>query len=235
MSKTLKIILGIASLLLAVFFAVLFVFLPGPLSILFVALAGLFGLLFIVMLVIALSGGKGDPVKVSEADITITIEDTEGKKARFEKKQTLTPQGKDLVDIRDRNAFTRGTIDDFELEPGEVGERMTIGKYYIIKTVFNPPLKKGKEITRRIAYNMYNAFLEDEMDIFIVGDYPTKLMKFRINFPDGRRPEGVRAFIKPKDQPREKYELGVADGAEFILWEIADFTPGTQYHLEWFW
>ena len=232
MSKKLKTILIIASLLLAIIFvAVHFVF---P-NILFIALAALFALLFVVVVIYALFSGKGDPVKVTEAEISITILDKEGKAARFEKRQTLTPAGSDLADIRDRNAFTKGRIDDFEVEPGEIKERMTIGKYYIFKVVFDPPLKKRKAITRRIAYNMKNAFLDDEVDVFIVGDYPTKLMKFRIDFPDERRPEGVRAFIKPKDQPRERFDLDVADGSEYILWEIADFSPGAQYHLEWFW
>lgn len=232
MSKTLKTILIIVFLLLAIIFVALYFLTP---DLLFIALAGLFGLLFIAITVYTFMSRKGDPVKVSEAEITITIQDKEGKSARFEKLQTLTPTGSDLVDIRDRNAFTKGSIDDFEVEPGEIKERVTIGKYYIFKVVFDPPLKKGKTVTRRIAYNMTNAFPDDEVDIFIVGDYPTKLMKFRINFPDDRRPEGVRAFVKPKDQPREKFELDIPDGSEYILWEIADFTPRTQYHLEWFW
>ncbi|MCP4229757.1 MAG: hypothetical protein GY771_06375 [bacterium] len=235
MSKTIIIILALVSFLLTVIFIALFAFLPGPLSILFIALAGLFALSFVVMMAIALFTGKGLPVKISESGITIAIRDKEGKSARFEKTQTLTPAGADLVDIRDRNAFTKGSINDFEVEPGEIKERMTIGKYYIFKVVFDPPLKKGKTVTRRIAYNMTNAFLDDEVDVFIVGDYPTKLMKFRINFPDDRRPEGVRAFVKPKDQPRERFDLDVPDGSEYILWEIEDYTPGTQYHLEWFW
>jgi hypothetical protein len=232
MSKTLKIILIVVFFVLAITFVALYFFTP---NLLFIALAGLFALLCVVMVIYAVFPGKGDPVKVSEAEISITILDKEGKSARFEKTQTLTPIGKDLVDIRDRNAFTKGRIDDFEVEPGEIKERMTVGKYYIFKVVFDPPLKKGKQVTRSIAYNMTNAFLDDEMDVSIVGDYPTKLMKFRINFPDERRPEGVRAFVKPKDQPRERFDLDVPDGSEQILWEIADFTPRTQYHLEWFW
>lgn len=172
-------------------------------------------------------------VKVPKGSIDIEIKDSTGKLARFTRTQTLIPVKQDLVDIRDRNTFTKGTIDDFELSVGEVGERMTIGKYYIIKTVFKPPLPKGKEVTRSIAYNMFDAFADDEVSFMFVGDYPTRDFTFSVDFPEDRKPTSRKAYSKDEGGPRADAALAEEDGR--LVWRIANLKPGTQYYVEWVW
>jgi hypothetical protein len=172
-------------------------------------------------------------VKVLEGSIEIGINDQTGKLARFTRTQTLIPLKQDLVDIRDRNAFTKGTIDDFELSVGEVGERITIGKYYIIKTVFKPPLARGKEVTRSIAYNMFDAFTDDEISFMFVGDYRTKNFTFSVGFPEDRKPSSHKAYSKDESGRKVNAELDEEDGR--LVWHIANLKPGTQYYIEWVW
>ncbi len=172
-------------------------------------------------------------VKVLKGSIEIDIKDRTGKLARFTRTQTLIPVKQDMVDIRDRNTFTKGTIDDFELSVGEVGERMTIGKYYIIKTVFKPPLPKGKEVTRSIAYKMFNAFADDEVSFMFVGDYPTRDFTFSVGFPEDRKPTSRKAYSKDEGGPKVDAQLAEEDGR--LVWRIAHLKRGTQYYVEWFW
>jgi hypothetical protein len=172
-------------------------------------------------------------VKVLKGSIEIDIKDRTGKLARFTRTQTLIPIKQDMVDIRDRNTFTKGTIDDFELSVGEVGERLMIGKYYIIKTVFKPPLPKGKETTRSIAYNMFDAFADDEVSFMFVGDYPTRDFTFSVGFPEDRKPTSHKAYSKDEGGPRVDAALAEEDGR--LVWRIANLKPGTQYYVEWVW
>ncbi|UCE28199.1 MAG: hypothetical protein JSW52_05485 [Candidatus Coatesbacteria bacterium] len=172
-------------------------------------------------------------LKVVKGNIDIEIKDGTGKLARFTRTQTLVPVKEDLVDIRDRNTFTKGTIDDFELSVGEVGERMTIGKYYIIKTVFKPPLPKGKEVTRSISYNMFDAFVDDEVSFMFVGDYPTRDFTFGVRFPEDRKPASHKAYSKDEGGP--KVDAALAEEGDSLVWRITNLKPGTQYYVEWVW
>jgi hypothetical protein len=191
------------------------------------------GLIALISLIWTIMTWTKPGVKVIKGSIDIDIKDGTGKLARFTRTQTLVPVKENLVDIRDRNTFTKGTIDDFELSVGEVGERMTIGKYYIIKTVFKPPLPKGKEFTRSIAYNMFDAFADDEISFMFVGDYPTKDFTFCVGFPENRKPSSYKAYSKAEGGPRADAQL--SEEGNKLLWRIVNLKPGTQYYVEWVW
>lgn len=191
------------------------------------------GLLTLIFLIWIITTWSKPGVNVLKGSIDIRINDGTGKLARFTRTQTLIPIKRDLVDIRDRNAFTKGNIDDFELSIGKIGERITIGKYYIIKTVFKPPLPKGKKANRSIAYNMYDAFVDDEISFMFVGDYPTKDFSFSVGFPEDRKPMSYNAYSRDEGGPKVEARLVEENGR--LTWRIANLKPGTQYFVEWIW
>jgi hypothetical protein len=174
-------------------------------------------------------------LKVKSAELTLRLLDAKGEVARFEKKQEIVPVRRPLADIRDRNLFTKGRLDDFEVAPGEIGERMSVGKYYIIKVVFEPPLAPGSPVTRRVAYNIYGAFTGEDVSFMFVGDYPTDDVIFRVEFPTERLPNRTRAYVKKEGRVPKPAELRRSpDGAE-LEWRVSRLKPGVQYHLEWNW
>jgi len=174
-------------------------------------------------------------LKVKSAELTLKILDVDGNVAYFEKKQELVPRGKPLADIRDRNLFTRGRLDDFHVSPGEIGERMSVGKYYIIKVVFKPPLAPGVPVIRKVAYNIYDAFGGDDVSFMFVGDYATDDVVFRVQFPPERLPHRTRAFVKTEGRAPKPADLKRSpDGAE-VEWRVGRVKPGVQYHVEWSW
>jgi hypothetical protein len=174
-------------------------------------------------------------LKVKSAELTLTLLDAGGEVARFEKRQELVPLRKPLADIRDRNLFTKGRLDDFEVSPGEIGERMSVGKYYIIKVVFKPPLPPGAPVARRVAYNMYGAFTGEDVSFMFVGDYPTDDVVFRVEFPPERLPHRARAYVKKEGGAPRPADLQRSRDGVALEWRISRFKPGTQYHLEWNW
>lgn len=174
-------------------------------------------------------------LKVRSAELTLKLLDADGEVAHFEKKQELMPIGKPLADIRDRNLFTKGRLDDFDVAPGEIGERMSVGKYYIIKVVFKPPLAPGVPVSRRVAYNIYEAFTADDVSFMFVGDYPTDDVVFRVEFPPGRLPHRARAYVKRENRAPKPADLDrSADGA-VLEWHVGRMRPGAQYYVEWTW
>lgn len=174
-------------------------------------------------------------LKVKSAELTLRLLDADGEVARFEKKQELVPLRKALADIRDRNLFTKGRLDDFEVSPGEIGERMSVGRYYIIKVVFKPPLAPGVPVARRVAYNMYGAFTGDDVSFMFVGDYPTDDVVFRVEFPPERLPHRTRAYVKKEGGAPRPADLQRSPDGVGLEWHISRFKPGAQYHLEWNW
>lgn len=191
--------------------------------------------LAVVAGVIAAGVFRRPGVHVRRAEVSLTLLDAEGRRARFEKVQELVPVRKPLVDIRDRNLFTRGRLDDFEVSPGEVGERMSLGKYYIIKVVFKPPLPAGKAVTRRVAYTIYDGFTEDDVAFMFVGDYPTNDFILRVNFPAERLPRNERAEVKTEGRPAKPATITKSPDGTALIWRISDLRPGTQYHIRWSW
>lgn len=174
-------------------------------------------------------------MKITNADITLRILDAAGKVAYFEKIQELVPRGKPLADIRDRNIFTKGRLDDFDVHPGEIGERMSVGKYYIIKVVFTPPLAPGVPVTRKVAYNIYDAFAGDDVSFMFVGDYATDNVVFRVQFPPERLPHRARAFIKAEGRAAKPADLKHSPDKAELEWRVGRVKPGLQYHVEWNW
>jgi hypothetical protein len=174
-------------------------------------------------------------LKVRTAELTLKLLDVDGKVARFEKKQDLVPMAKPLADIRDRNLFTKGRLDDFDVAPGEIGERMSVGKYYIIKVVFKPPLAPGVPVSRRVAYNIYEAFNSDDVSFMFVGDYATDDVIFRVEFPPGRLPHRARAYVKKENRAPKTADIHrSADGA-VLEWRVGRMRAGAQYYVEWTW
>lgn len=174
-------------------------------------------------------------LKVKSAELTLRILDADGKVASFEKKQELVPRGKPLADIRDRNLFTKGRLDDFDVSPGEIGERMSVGKYYIIKVVFKPPLAPGIPVTRKVAYNIYDAFLGDDVSFMFVGDYATDDVVFRVQFPPARVPHRTRSFVKTEGRAPKPADLTRSADRTELEWHVGRVRPGVQYHVEWSW
>jgi hypothetical protein len=174
-------------------------------------------------------------LRVKSAELTLSLLDAEGKVAHFEKKQELVPLRQPLADIRDRNLFTRGRLDDFEVSPGEIGERMSVGKYYIIKVVFKPPLPPGVPASRKVAYNIYDAFTGEDVSFMFVGDYPTDDVVFRVHFPPGRTPHRTRAFVKVEGRKSKASDLEASADGNVLAWRVGRMKPGAQYHLEWSW
>jgi len=140
-----------------------------------------------------------------------------------------------LADIRDRNLFTRGRLEDFEVSPGEIGERMSVGKYYIIKVVFKPPLAPGVPVSRKVAYNIYDAFGGEDVSFMFVGDYPTDDVVFRVVFPPQRLPHRTKAFVKIEGRTPKPAELERASDGAALEWRVGRMRPGEQYHVEWSW
>ncbi len=174
-------------------------------------------------------------LKVRRAELTLKLLDVDGKVARFEKEQELVPMGKPLADIRDRNLFTKGRLDDFDVAPGEIGERMSVGKYYIIKVVFKPPLEPGVPVSRRVGYNIYEAFTSDDVSFMFVGDYATDDVVFRVEFPTERLPHRARAYVKKENRAPKPADLHrSADGA-VLEWRVGRMRAGAQYYVEWAW
>jgi hypothetical protein len=174
-------------------------------------------------------------LKVRSAELTLKLIDADGKVARFEKKQELVPVAKPLVDIRDRNLFTTGRLDDFDVAPGEIGERMSVGKYYIIKVVFKPPLPPGVPVSRTLAYNIYEAFTGDDVSFMFVGDYPTDDVVFRVEFPPGRLPHRARAYVKKENRASKPADLQRSPDGAVLEWRVGRMKAGSQYHVEWTW
>jgi len=174
-------------------------------------------------------------IRVKSAELTLSLLDAEGKVAHFEKRQELVPLRQPLADIRDRNLFTRGRLDDFEVSPGEIGERMSVGKYYIIKVVFKPPLAPGVPVSRKVAYNIYDAFTGEDVSFMFVGDYPTDDVVFRVHFPPGRTPHRTRAFVKVGAREPKASDLETSPDGNVLAWRVGRMKPGAQYHLEWSW
>lgn len=174
-------------------------------------------------------------LRIKSARLTLEIRDAEGKVARFEKEQELVPLGRPLADIRDRNLFTRGRLEDFEVSPGEIGERMSVGKYYIIKVVFKPPLAPGVPVSRKVAYNIYDAFGGEDVSFMFVGDYPTDDVVFRVVFPPQRLPHRTKAFVKIEGRTPKPAELERASDGAALEWRVGRMRPGEQYHVEWSW
>jgi hypothetical protein len=174
-------------------------------------------------------------LKIKSARLTLDIRDAEGKVARFEKEQELIPLGRPLADIRDRNLFTRGRLEDFEVSPGEIGERMSVGKYYIIKVVFKPPLPAGVPVSRKVAYNIHDAFGGEDVSFMFVGDYPTDDVVFRVLFPPERLPHRTRAFVKTEGRSPKPAEIERASDGGALEWWVGRMRPGEQYHVEWSW
>jgi hypothetical protein len=174
-------------------------------------------------------------LKVRSAELTLKLVDAEGKVARFEKKQDLVPVGKPLADIRDRNLFTKGSLDEFEVSPGEIGERMSVGKYYIIKVVFKPPLPPGVPVSRTLAYNIYEAFTGDDVSFMFVGDYPTDDVVFRVEFPRDRLPHRAQACVKKENQTSKPAALQRSPDGAVLEWRVGRMRAGLQYHVEWTW
>jgi len=174
-------------------------------------------------------------LKIKSARLTLRILDAEGKKARFEKEQELVPLGRPLSDIRDRNLFTRGRLDDFDVSPGEIGERMSVGRYYIIKVVFEPPLPPGVPVTRKVAYNIYDAFPGEDVSFMFVGDYRTDDVVFRVTFPPERLPYRTKAFAKTEGRAPKPAELERGPDGTTLEWRVGRMRPGEQYHVEWSW
>ncbi|NIT35416.1 MAG: hypothetical protein GTN49_02770 [candidate division Zixibacteria bacterium] len=174
-------------------------------------------------------------LRVKSAKLSLDLLDAEGKVAHFGKVQELVPLGQPLGDIRDRNLFTRGRLDDFEVSPGEIGERMSVGKYYIIKVVFKPPLAPGVPTSRKVAYNIYDAFTGEDVSFMFVGDYPTDDAVFRVNFPPGRTPHRTRAFVKVEGRAPKGSDLEASPDGKVLTWRLGRMKPGAQYHVEWSW
>jgi hypothetical protein len=174
-------------------------------------------------------------LKIRSARLTLTLQDAEGRVARFEKEQELVPLRRPLADIRDRNLFTQGRLDDFDVSPGEIGERMSVGKYYIIKVVFKPPLAPGVAVRRRLGYNLYDAFNCEDVSFMFVGDYPTDDVVFRAVFPNGRRPYRARAFVKAEGRAPKPAEIEAGPDRATLEWRVGRMKAGEQYHVEWSW
>jgi hypothetical protein len=174
-------------------------------------------------------------LKIKSAELRLKILDGAGNVAHFEKVQELVPLHRPLADIRDRNLFTRGRLDDFDVSPGEIGERMSVGKYYIIKVVFKPPLEPGKAVSRRVAYNIYDAFPGEDVSFMFVGDYPTDDVVFRVEFPPERLPHSSKAYVKSEGRDARPAELALAADRSTLEWHVGRMKPGEQYHLEWSW
>jgi hypothetical protein len=174
-------------------------------------------------------------LKVKSAELTLKLLDAGGEVAHFEKEQELVPARKPLADIRDRNLFTKGRLADFEVAPGQIGERMSVGKYYIIKVVFEPPLAPGVSVTRRVAYNIYEAFTGDDVSFMFVGDYPTDDVLFRVEFPPERLPHRARAYVRKEGRAPRPADLQRSPDGSTLEWRISRLKPGTQYHVEWTW
>ncbi len=174
-------------------------------------------------------------LKVKNVTVTLTLADGRGRRAHYEKVQELIPLRRPLADIRDRNLFTRGRLDDFEVAPGEIGERMSLGKYYLVKVVFKPPLPPGVPATRRIAYDIYDGFTDDDVAFMFVGDYPTENFTLRVNFPPERLPRRTRAYVKVEGRPAKDAALERSPDGAAVSWRVAGMKPGVQYHVEWNW
>ena len=174
-------------------------------------------------------------LRVKSARLTLEIRDAEGNVARFEKEQELVPLRRPLADIRDRNLFTRGRLDDFEVSPGEIGERMSVGKYYIIKVVFKPPLPPGAPVSRKVAYNIYDGFGGEDVSFMFVGDYPTDDVVFRVVFPPQRLPHRTKAFVKTEGRAPKPAALETMPEGAVLQWHVGRMRPGEQYHVEWSW
>ncbi|UCH78388.1 MAG: hypothetical protein JSU81_00120 [Candidatus Coatesbacteria bacterium] len=174
-------------------------------------------------------------LKVKSAEVTLRLLDAGGSVAHFEKRQELVPLGRPLADIRDRNLFTRGRLDDFEVEPGEIGERMSIGKYYIIKVVFKPPLAPGVPVARRLAYKLYDAFPGEDVSFMFVGDYLTDDVVFRVYFPPDRLPHRAGAHVKIEGRPPKAGDVELSPDKGLLTWHLGRMQPGAQYHVEWSW
>lgn len=174
-------------------------------------------------------------LRVKETAVTLTLADAAGRMARYEKSQVLIPLRRPLVDIRDRNLFTRGRLDDFDVQPGEIGERMSLGKYYLLKIVFRPPLPPGRAVTRRISYNIYDGFVDEDVAFMIVGDYPTDVFTLRVNFPAERLPRRERAYVKVEGRPEKPGALERSPDGKTLTWRVAGMKPGVQYHVQWSW
>jgi len=174
-------------------------------------------------------------VRAETAGVTLTIHDRDGRRATVEKTQTLAPVRKPLTEIRDRSLFSRGRMDDFSVSPGEIGERIGLGKYHMTKVVFNPPLPPGQTVTRKLAYNIYDGFGDDDVAVMFVADYPTASAELTVNFPPERTARRSRAYIRTDRQPDRAGTLEISPDGRALRWRLADIKPGPQYHLEWTW
>jgi len=188
-----------------------------------------------VVVIWVVLGRKQPVLKVTRTEITLAIADAEGRETSVAKVQEITPVGKPLVDIRDRSLFTKGRVDDIEVLPGVVAERMALGKYNIAKVVFEPPLEAGKTTTRRVTYKIYDGFIEDDVSLMFVGDYPTDRLSLRVDFPAARRPRRIRAFVREGKKPDRPADATLSPDGGHATWTVADVKVGVQYHFEWTW
>jgi len=175
------------------------------------------------------------PLRVKQAALTVTLEGADGRRARVVKTQELVPLRKPLGDIRDRSLFTPGRLDDIEVSPGAVAERMGLGKYHITKVVFKPPLPPGRPVNRTMSYVIYDGFAAADVAFMFVGDYPTDELALTVVFPPERRPHRARVFVRAPGRPDKPAEVTRAPDGSSLGWRLTDVKVGVQYHIEWSW
>jgi len=179
------------------------------------------------------------PFQMLLSEITLTIKDKEGKKARCEKKHVFRIYRDNIVDRIVDKIIADGSIENMSVSPGELRDaRKEVGMYHI-ETGFRHSLPKQKEFEHSLSFDFINSFTKSIESYSIFVDYPvTRKVIIKIIFPRERECKESNMFlIKGILEKRlEKPSFSrLKDGRCQIHWERKGLKMNDTYKLEWEW
>lgn len=179
------------------------------------------------------------PFQVLLSEITLTIEDKEGKRVHCEKKHFFRIHRENVVDRIVDKIIADGSIENISVSPGELKDARKEVGIYRIETGFRHSLPKQKEFEHSLSFNFIDSFTKSIESYSIFVDYPvTKKIIVKVIFPSERECRESNMFlIKGILEKRlEKPSFSrLKDGKCQIHWERKGLRMNDTYKLEWEW
>lgn len=176
--------------------------------------------------------------EILDYEITLDLKDAKGRKAVFEKRQTVRFLQHNIIAFQDYAWGDGDVFTSYTCTPGQVVDRYREGDRWNILISLRQTKGKGDIETFHVQRTATNGFVADEEWLQTEIRHPTRRLRLSILFPKQRHCR--RAFVQTRSTNRTQtlspHRFAVLpNGRQMVSWETGAVASLEVFTLHWQW
>jgi hypothetical protein len=176
--------------------------------------------------------------EILDYDLTLNIEDKEGREAVFRRRQVVRFLQDHVIAYQDEAWGDGEVVSEYHCHPGVPVDFFRVGSRRMILISLRQTKNRGDIVEFNIERRVRDGFMKAEEWLEVETRYPTDRLRIAIYFPHARPCQRARLVQRRADSSNDlgdSHFSRTSDGRQVVSWEIKKPQQDESYIIAWTW